>query len=100
MGSRSDWDTMQHAVKHLEAFGIAHDVQVVSAHRTPDLLFSYAERAQSRGLRAIIAGATWRSAQNFSLPVGLMRVFIGLFTTSTIFSRRSSVAPSTCGGWR
>lgn len=57
MGSRSDWDTMQHAVKHLEAFGIAHDVQVVSAHRTPDLLFSYAERAQSRGLRAIIAGA-------------------------------------------
>ncbi len=57
MGSRSDWDTMQHAVKHLEAFGIAHDVQVVSAHRTPDLLFSYAESAQPRGLRAIIAGA-------------------------------------------
>lgn len=57
MGSRSDWDTMQHAVKHLEAFGIAHDVQVVSAHRTPDLLFSYAESAQTRGLRAIIAGA-------------------------------------------
>ncbi|GGF85620.1 N5-carboxyaminoimidazole ribonucleotide mutase [Arenimonas maotaiensis] len=57
MGSRSDWDTMQHAVKHLEAFGIAHDVQVVSAHRTPDLLFSYAENAQTRGLRAIIAGA-------------------------------------------
>lgn len=57
MGSRSDWDTMQHAVKHLEAFGIAHDVQVVSAHRTPDLLFSYAESAQQRGLRAIIAGA-------------------------------------------
>lgn len=57
MGSRNDWDTMQHAVKHLEAFGIAHEVQVVSAHRTPDLLFSYAESAQPRGLRAIIAGA-------------------------------------------
>jgi 5-(carboxyamino)imidazole ribonucleotide mutase len=48
---------MQHAVKHLENFNIAHEVQVVSAHRTPDLLFSYAEQAQSRGLRIIIAGA-------------------------------------------
>ncbi len=57
MGSRSDWDTMQHAVKHLEALGVTHEVQVVSAHRTPDLLFSYAEQAESRGLRAIIAGA-------------------------------------------
>lgn len=57
MGSRSDWETMQHAVKHLENFSIAHEVQVVSAHRTPDLLFSYAEQAQARGLRVIIAGA-------------------------------------------
>ena len=57
MGSRSDWETMQHAVKHLENFNIAHEVQVVSAHRTPDLLFSYAEQAESRGLRVIIAGA-------------------------------------------
>ncbi len=57
MGSRSDWETMQHAVKHLENFNIAHEVQVVSAHRTPDLLFSYAELAESRGLRVIIAGA-------------------------------------------
>lgn len=57
MGSRSDWETMQHAVKHLENFSIAHEVQVVSAHRTPDLLFSYAETAQARGLRVIIAGA-------------------------------------------
>jgi len=48
---------MQHAVKHLENFSIAHEVQVVSAHRTPDLLFSYAEQAQARGLRVIIAGA-------------------------------------------
>jgi 5-(carboxyamino)imidazole ribonucleotide mutase len=57
MGSRSDWETMQHAVKQLEDFAIGHEVQVVSAHRTPDLLFAYAEQAQSRGLRVIIAGA-------------------------------------------
>ena len=57
MGSRSDWETMQHAVAKLEALGVAHEVRVVSAHRTPDLLFDYAASAQSRGLRAIIAGA-------------------------------------------
>jgi 5-(carboxyamino)imidazole ribonucleotide mutase len=57
MGSRTDWETMQHAVIRLEQLGIAHEVRVVSAHRTPDLLFDYAQSAQSRGLRAIIAGA-------------------------------------------
>ena len=57
MGSRSDWETMQHAAARLEALGVAHEVRVVSAHRTPDVLFEYAESAQSRGLRAIIAGA-------------------------------------------
>ncbi len=57
MGSRSDWETMEHAVSRLEALGISHEVRVVSAHRTPELLFEYAESAQSRGLRAIIAGA-------------------------------------------
>jgi 5-(carboxyamino)imidazole ribonucleotide mutase len=57
MGSRSDWDTMQHAATRLDALGIAHEVRVVSAHRTPDLLFDYAAQAESRGLRAIIAGA-------------------------------------------
>jgi len=57
MGSRSDWETMQHAVDRLQALGVAHEVRVVSAHRTPDLLFDYAEAAQARGLRAIIAGA-------------------------------------------
>ena len=57
MGSRSDWDTMQHAAARLEALGVPHEVRVVSAHRTPDLLFEYAERAAGRGLRAIIAGA-------------------------------------------
>jgi 5-(carboxyamino)imidazole ribonucleotide mutase len=58
MGSKSDWPgTMEHAAATLESLGIAHEVQVVSAHRTPDLLFAYAEAAASRGLRAIIAGA-------------------------------------------
>jgi 5-(carboxyamino)imidazole ribonucleotide mutase len=57
MGSRSDWETMQHAAARLEQLGVPHEVRVVSAHRTPDLLYQYAEGAQARGLRAIIAGA-------------------------------------------
>lgn len=57
MGSRSDWDTMKHAVETLDSLRIPHEVQVVSAHRTPDLLFAYAENAASRGLEVIIAGA-------------------------------------------
>ena len=57
MGSRSDWETMQHAAAKLEALGVPHEVRVVSAHRTPDVLFDYAATAGSRGLRAIIAGA-------------------------------------------
>ena len=57
MGSRSDWETMQHAAARLEALGVPHEVRVVSAHRTPDVLFSYADTAAGRGLRAIIAGA-------------------------------------------
>jgi len=57
MGSQSDWDTMRHASETLDSLGIACDVQVVSAHRTPDLLFEYAESAVERGLKVIIAGA-------------------------------------------
>lgn len=57
MGSKSDWETMQHAAQRLERLGVAHEVRVVSAHRTPDLLFRYAEEAGPRGLRVIIAGA-------------------------------------------
>ena len=57
MGSRSDWETMQHAAARLEAMGVPHEVRVVSAHRTPDVLFDYAASAAGRGLRAIIAGA-------------------------------------------
>lgn len=57
MGSQSDWETMQHASTTLESLGIAHDVKVVSAHRTPDLLHEYAASAVARGLQVIIAGA-------------------------------------------
>src|SRR3546814_14418877 len=57
MGSRSDWETMQHAAQKLEALGVPFEVRVVSAHRTPDVLFDYAASAQSRGLPAIIDGA-------------------------------------------
>jgi len=57
MGSRSDWDTMQHASATLDQLGIAHEVEVVSAHRTPDKLFEYASAAADRGLQIIIAGA-------------------------------------------
>ena len=57
MGSQSDWPTMRAAAEVLEALGVAHEVRVVSAHRTPDLLFEYAETAGKRGLEAIIAGA-------------------------------------------
>jgi len=57
MGSKSDWDTMQHCIDMLEKLGVAYETQVVSAHRTPDLLFEYAGSAAERGLEVIIAGA-------------------------------------------
>lgn len=57
MGSTSDWETMQFAAEKLEQLGIAHEVEVVSAHRTPDKLFAYAESAEAKGLEVIIAGA-------------------------------------------
>jgi 5-(carboxyamino)imidazole ribonucleotide mutase len=57
MGSTSDWETMRHASETLEELKVAHEVRVVSAHRTPDLLFEYAEHAASRGIEVIIAGA-------------------------------------------
>lgn len=57
MGSTSDWEVMQHAARQLAEFGIPFETRVVSAHRTPDLLFAYAESARERGLQCIIAGA-------------------------------------------
>jgi 5-(carboxyamino)imidazole ribonucleotide mutase len=57
MGSQSDWSVMQHAARELDAFGVAYESRIVSAHRTPDLLYEYAEAAARRGLKCIIAGA-------------------------------------------
>ncbi len=57
MGSRSDWETMAHAARALESLAVPYEARVVSAHRTPDLLFEYAEAARDRGLKVIIAGA-------------------------------------------
>lgn len=57
MGSSSDWETMKHACDVLDELGVAYEKKVVSAHRTPDLMFEYAEQARGRGLQAIIAGA-------------------------------------------
>ena len=75
MGSSSDWETMQGAAETLSALDIAHEIRVVSAHRTPDLLFEYAATARDRGLKAIIAGAggaahlPGMTAAKTSLPV-------------------------------
>ena len=57
MGSQSDWDTMRHAAELLRSFDVPHEAKIVSAHRTPDRLYHYAENAASRGLKIIIAGA-------------------------------------------
>ena len=57
MGSRSDWPTMSHAAETLASLGVAHEVKVVSAHRTPERMFDYAKGAKARGLKVIIAGA-------------------------------------------
>ncbi len=75
MGSQSDWETMRAAAEMLEQLGVAHEVRVVSAHRTPDLLFEYASTARTRGLEVIIAGAggaahlPGMTASKTSLPV-------------------------------
>jgi len=75
MGSTSDWETLQHAAGMLERLGVPHEVRVVSAHRTPDLLFEYASTARERGLQVIIAGAGGAAhlpgmcASKTSLPV-------------------------------
>jgi len=57
MGSKSDWSTLEHCVETLEKLGIPHEAEVVSAHRTPDKLYTYAEEAEKRGIQVIIAGA-------------------------------------------
>lgn len=75
MGSKSDWPTMEHAAKMLDTLGVSYEVKVVSAHRTPDLLFDYAKNAQARGIQVVIAGAGGAAhlpgmvASQTSLPV-------------------------------
>ena len=75
MGSKSDWETMRHAVETLDELGVPYEVQVVSAHRTPDRMFAYAETAAERGIEVIIAGAggaahlPGMTAAKTSLPV-------------------------------
>lgn len=75
MGSKSDWPTMQHSADMLDALGVSYEVKVVSAHRTPDLLFDYAKSAQKNGIKVIIAGAggaahlPGMAASQTSLPV-------------------------------
>jgi 5-(carboxyamino)imidazole ribonucleotide mutase len=75
MGSKSDWETMRHAVDILKLLDVSHTVEVVSAHRTPDKLFEYAENAEQRGIEVIIAGAggsahlPGMTAAKTSLPV-------------------------------
>ena len=75
MGSQSDWDTMRHASETLGEIGVPHEVRIVSAHRTPDRMFAYAEAAHGRGLKVIIAGAggaahlPGMTAAKTSLPV-------------------------------
>ena len=75
MGSTSDWETLRHAAETLAVLGIPHETRVVSAHRTPDLLFQYATRAEARGIEVIIAGAggaahlPGMTAANTVLPV-------------------------------
>ncbi|MBU6952181.1 5-(carboxyamino)imidazole ribonucleotide mutase [Hahella sp. HN01] len=75
MGSKSDWPTMEHAAEMLDKLGVPYEVQVVSAHRTPDLLFDYAKSAEGRGIKIIIAGAggaahlPGMAASQTSLPV-------------------------------
>ena len=94
MGSQSDWETMRNAAETLDALGVAHEVRIVSAHRTPDRMFDYAKQARGRGLRVIIAGAggaahlPGMTASMTSLPV--FGVPIGSFAV-TCASERSSL---------
>ena len=91
MGSQSDWSTMEHTAKMLDELGVAYETKIVSAHRTPDLLFSYAKSAEERGLEVIIAGAGGAAhlpgmvAANTILPV------LGVPIDSTVLNGKDSL---------
>ena len=105
MGSKSDWPTMQHAAEMLDNLGVAYEVKVVSAHRTPDLLFDYAKTAQERGIKVIIAGAggaahlPGMAASQTSLPVlgvpGKSKALNGLDSLLSIAQMPGGVAVGT-----
>ena len=91
MGSRSDWDTMRHASETLETLNVPHEVRVVSAHRTPDLLFEYAETALGRGLKAIIAGAGGAAHLPGMTPAKTRGPVIGVPVQSRALSGKDSL---------
>ena len=97
MGSSSDWETLEHAAKILEELGVPHETRVVSAHRTPDLLFEYASSAEERGIEVIIAGAggaahlPGMTASKTALPV--IGVPVESKTLKGLDSRSLSIRP-------
>jgi len=86
MGSTSDWEIMRHAADTLADLGVAYEARVVSAHRTPDLLFAYAERAEARGLRAIIAGAGGAAHLPGMLAAKTLVPVLGVPVPATLFN--------------
>ncbi|GJG88199.1 N5-carboxyaminoimidazole ribonucleotide mutase [Gemmatimonadetes bacterium T265] len=86
MGSTSDWEIMRHAADTLAELGVAHEARVVSAHRTPDLLFRYAEEAEGRGLRAIIAGAGGAAHLPGMLAAKTLVPVLGVPVPATLFN--------------
>jgi 5-(carboxyamino)imidazole ribonucleotide mutase len=82
MGSDSDWEVMQHAARQLDSFAVPHECRVVSAHRTPDQMFRYAETAAQRGLRCIIAGAGGAAHLPGMLAAKTMLPVLGVPVTS------------------
>jgi len=86
MGSTSDWEVMRHAADTLAELGVAYEARVVSAHRTPDLLFAYAEAAEGRGLRAIIAGAGGAAHLPGMLAAKTLVPVLGVPVPATLFN--------------
>ena len=89
MGSKSDWPTMEHAATMLEKLGVPYETKVVSAHRTPDLLFDYAKTAADRGLKVIIAGAGGNTAAIGDLTtLADLNAALGAITNETVGDER------------